>query len=179
MDFGMCMPAAKSAEPRTNTSFDDIVPNRDPVLPVNISRGFHYSGPDSLFFGNCIIFSLLPAAVVFSGKYLAAKLDPVFRLEATLGVALALGGLLLPFRWLSICADCAKLEIRKHFYGEKLEIPMSDIKKIKIYTESGRRGKSEFIGIKLESGKSFDLFLPKRKRIELLAFVNAHKGGTP
>jgi hypothetical protein len=79
--------------------------------------------------------------------------------------------ILLPLRWVDISGNKNKPTIRKHFFGKRKEVAFEHIKRARIFKENSRGRITKFLGVDLKSGKSFDLFLPRKKQAELVAFI--------
>ena len=154
----------------------NIAANDEPVASAGTS-GFRFNGPSSLFLSNYVLASLFSIAAIWINKNAPTGWDANFKIGLSLAATALAGILLLPLHWLSVAADDSKLRIRKRWLGTINEIPIPDIKKIKIYTETGQPGcKTQYLGINLRSGKALDFFLPKAKQLELLDFVSQRLG---
>jgi hypothetical protein len=126
------------------------------------------------------VLSLLPVLVLWASRGIPAAWDVLFKIELSILVLLVSAGLLLPFHWISVVSDGRTLAIRRFPFRTPREVPLADIKRIKIFAQKDRRGsKTRFVGINLNSGPAFDLFLPKRAGAELVAFVNGKMRAAP
>jgi len=174
MDFGMYPPTSMPVSKKTAKLFGSIESNNDLDIPVNNNANFQFNGIGNLFLNNLFFLCLIPVAVIWVNKNIPAEWSTNFKIELSFVAIIVSGLILLPFHWVFISADSAELKIKKHFWGKLKQVPISNIKKIKIYTQTDRKGyKTRFIGINLKSGKSFDLFLPKKKQLEFAGFINS------
>ncbi len=165
MDFGMKPPPG-------GIERSGIATVADTQTPMYGEPYFRYSGPTSLFFANLTFVILFTMIIILASKHLFLEGDIILRSLLCGSLALIIIGLLLLLCWISVYADNSILMIRKYCFGKVEEIPLSNIKTIRIYTQTSRRGATtKFIAINLKSGKPFDVFLPKQKQIELVAFI--------
>ena len=178
MDFGMNPPpqqskiksAAKKDKPGSIRALESF----ELSIPAFTENKFRYDGPISLFRNNLLFLSLLPIAAIWLNRNEPANWDVGFKIGLSVGAFAVVAAFLLPFHWIAVHADEVKLTIRKHFFGKIKEIPLAEIAKVKIFSETDRKGyKTRFIGFNLKSGKAFDLFLPKQKQVELYAFLRS------
>jgi len=167
MDLATYPPPAEPVEEKTTVAYDG------PEIPVSTATSFRFSGPSRLFLNQLIFLCLVPLAFIWINKNVSALWDIHVRIGMSFAAAAMLGVILLPFHWLSVSADGSTLSICKHLFGATTEVPVSDIKKIKIL-ETGRRGYwTRFVAINLKSGKAIDLFLPYKKQLELVSFLGS------
>ena len=174
MDFGMYPPTAASQT--KNNGVDD-----ESEISTYSGADFRYSGPTTLFFCNLLILLAIPLLIILpSLKTIIAHGFILKTASIALSIILPLALLLLFLDWITVFADNSQLTIRKYICGKTKKIPLTDIKKINIYADPDRYPRSiklKFIGINLKSGKAFDLFLPKQKRNELMAFIKSRISG--
>jgi hypothetical protein len=141
---------------------------------IAVQSTYHYSGPGYLFRTHWPALFLLCIVIVGGQQRLSFSKRAII---ATV-VFIVLLGLVLFCDWINISAANGELVICKHFFGTPKSTDVSDIKSAKILRQTvGYRRKkrtTEFVAIKLKSGKSFDLFLPPKKQSELVAWIRQH-----
>ena len=173
MDFAMYPPEPLRTDPKIERRFDRIMADSDIRIPLNNAAKFSYNGANSLFLNNFFYLSLFAVLLIWLNKNAAAAGDVGPRIVYSAIAVVVAALLLLPFRWISLSADARELKIRKRLWGTFETIPISEIKKIKIFKETGRgKFKTSYVGINLESGKAFDVFLPKKQQLELMGFMS-------
>ena len=170
MDFGMRPPPANAPK-----NIGGITADADSREPVLTGANFHYRGPGRLFLNNWIFSSLVPVSFVWlNRRWVPGAWDAPFKAAISAGILCATGLIMLLCHWIEIRGNDGALTIRRHFFGGTMVIPMPDVKKAIIYTETDMKGrKDKFLGINLKSGKAFDLFLPSKKQAELAAFIKS------
>jgi len=170
MDFGMY-----PAPPDLPTNQDGVTPDDATEEPITIGDDYRYVGPDGLYLYNIVVLTILVSLflVIREVRAHASTLAMLERIAFCLATPLSL----LPFHWVEIHTHESNLIIRKHFFGKRKVFVFSTIKQARIYSERDTRGYvTKFVGIKLKSGRSFDLFLPKSRQEELAAFIKRRIG---
>ncbi len=176
MDFARRSPPADCSPKPTDPGITEV--ELDPSITAP-SR-FHYAGPNALFWSAWPVFCGLP--FIMFAMLVRRKL---FLSTATITATAAfmvIQALLLNCYWIEISADNGTLFIRKHFHGKTKTMNLANIKSAKIFRQTrGRRGRrtTDFIAVKLKSGKSFDLFLPPKNQTELVALIKQHIENAP
>jgi hypothetical protein len=143
-----------------------------------IGSDFRYRGFTPAFLG-----TFLFAAFICSFAIRLAELPllsgPQYRGSASMEMTAAAGAFIALVyvaigNWTSVYADGSSLNVRHGLYARPLTIPLSEIKKIRIYKSQYARGiGSTLVALNLNSGKAYDLQLPGRARRELVAFVKS------
>jgi hypothetical protein len=170
MDFGMY--PAPTDLPKSQ---DGITPDDATEEPMTIGNDYRYRGPGGLYLGNTVMLTILVSLLLLfrEARAHASGLAMLERIALCLAIPL----ILLPFHWVEIHTHEGNLTIRKHFFGGRKVFAFSNIKQARIYSERDSRGYvTKFLGINLTSGRSFDLFLPKRRQEELAAFIKRRTG---
>lgn len=163
MDFGMYAPPER---PKNNLWILQGATIRvADELPTTVATGtiFHYSGPTSSYPYSVFFWCLISISAI----WVSQRWDLHFKLELAGVAVLVIGVILLLVHWIVVSADAFTLSIHKWFSGE-FKVPISEIQKITTFTSTRRH---TFVGISLKSGKAFDLFLPRKKRLEFVAFI--------
>ncbi|MGB9153911.1 MAG: hypothetical protein WCD70_12600 [Alphaproteobacteria bacterium] len=178
MDFGMQPPPpnlmqANGLSTEANESY----------IPY-AGKEYRYRGLTEAFIPYTIVIWCIAAFVgLYSLKYSLISLPKqMFNKENLILWAILLmiisGSIVAIFDWTNIYADKSKLIIRNKFRNlflkQPQEIPLANIRKIKIYTTELGRSKSDSLVISLESGRGIELFLPKRVRGELASFIKGN-----
>ena len=168
MDFGMCPPPSDLTKNQSGITADD-----SPEQQMALGGDFCYQGPDGLFLHNVLAFAV-PIVVICLLRSNLLMLKTAERIGISTA---AIAFILLPLHWVEISANESTLTIRKHFFGRRKAVPFTNIKKARIYRQRSTIGFiTQFLGINLKSGKSFDLFLPKKMQVELAAFIKSRTG---
>jgi hypothetical protein len=166
MDFSL-YPAPSKPAPGDG----GITAEPDPTQLPYVGGSFIYRGPGGLFYRNFFLLAVIVGVVPWVNSHLTNLQIPL-RLMLSVGGIILAALLLLPAFWVEMSGDRDKLIIRKHFFGARRIILFRDVKRSVLHREKDLRGYSiEFLGITLASGKTLDLYLPKAKRLELLAFI--------
>jgi hypothetical protein len=143
-----------------------------------VGTEFRYRGFTTGFVGNVLFVGIVCFFAIRLGElsFLSgAQYRGSVSMEVAAVAAIAVSLIFVATRdWTTVYADGANLAMRRGVYAKSLAIPLSEIKRIKLCKAQGRRGfGSVWVGINLNSGKAYDLMLPKRARRELVAFVKS------
>jgi hypothetical protein len=171
MDFGVRPPPAGVQVSQSGMTEVDL-----PSEPMTDSNYFRYRGPGGLYWSQVLALTIL-LVVLWAVRVKEVVTLPVAERMGLCCLVIAL--ILLPMHWVEILGDESGLTIRKHFFGKRKVVPFSNIKQAKIIeqqkTRYGRVMKNGratwFLAVNVRSGKSFDLYLPKKKLAELAAFI--------
>jgi hypothetical protein len=171
MDFGMRPPPVGSPAGQSGMTVVDLPPE-----PMTNSNSFRYRGPGGLYLNNLLALTI-PLVVLWAVRVKEVVTLPVAERMGFWCLVIAL--ILLPMHWVEISGDGSGLTIRKHFFGKRKVVPFSNIKQARVIeqqkTRYGRVVKNGwatwFLAVNVRSGKSFDLYLSKKKLAELAAFI--------
>ncbi len=171
MDFGMQKPPT-DLKRQKQADIHGI----EPVV-FYMKERFRYSGVKTGYVNSVIYISLM---VLFLVPTHLSSLNSKHMILIMVASTILLSIVVALFHWIIVTADASNLIIRMPFWFDIQSFPISDIKKATLYRDNDSwyanvKG-AVFLSVKLKSGKSFDIYIPKRARGELLSFL---KGKLP